>query len=70
MSIFGDIWNKITGSAEAAPATATAGGTPAEPTTTTASATPMSEIDVERILSGWPPRRAAAVIGAHLSSIC
>ena len=52
MSIFGDIWNKITGSAEAAPATATAGGTPAEPTTTTASATPMSEIDVERILSG------------------
>jgi hypothetical protein len=57
MSIFGDIWNKLTGSAEAQtvqpenPVPADAPQTDAPPVENTTPATSISEVDVENILS-------------------
>jgi hypothetical protein len=86
MSIFGDIWHKITGSAHAEIPTATTD--PASPkesapdavsaaaaTTTGSPTTPvttMSEVDVEVILVKLisRPKRVATAIGARRLSIC
>lgn len=66
MSIFGDIWNKIVGAAEAAVPgaagsgdTASTGSQPGAPTGSQ-SGTPMSELDVEVILAKIEAQRGGA----------